>query len=86
MAGEFPRSFLITFVIFALVLSPMLPCDAARLIGHSGKPLQFGSNLYVLLVYVARIHHQATVAAVALLLLDLNTPKWDLPDPEITEF
>ncbi|EOY26980.1 hypothetical protein QQP08_020185 [Theobroma cacao] len=34
MPGEYPRSFLITFVIFALVLSPMLPCDAVRLIGH----------------------------------------------------
>ncbi|XWS16270.1 hypothetical protein CRYUN_Cryun34aG0070700 [Craigia yunnanensis] len=30
MAGDYPRSVLITVVIFALVLSPMLPCGEAR--------------------------------------------------------
>ncbi|XWS20203.1 hypothetical protein CRYUN_Cryun31cG0079700 [Craigia yunnanensis] len=30
MAGDYPRSVLITLVIFSLVLSPMLPCGEAR--------------------------------------------------------
>ncbi|OMO70930.1 hypothetical protein CCACVL1_18575 [Corchorus capsularis] len=36
MAGNNAGSILITIFLFALVLSPMLPCDATRPIDHPG--------------------------------------------------
>ncbi|OMO66490.1 hypothetical protein COLO4_30544 [Corchorus olitorius] len=36
MAGKNTGSILITIFLFALVLSPMVPCDATRPIDHPG--------------------------------------------------
>ncbi|KAK9281136.1 hypothetical protein L1049_004029 [Liquidambar formosana] len=35
-AGNSPRSVLVTLLIFALVFSPMLPCDSVR-VSHLGS-------------------------------------------------
>ncbi|KAK9281439.1 hypothetical protein L1049_004341 [Liquidambar formosana] len=58
-AGNSPRSVLVTLLIFAMVFSPMLPCDA------EAAP-------YVLLVFVAHRHPRAPAVTVVPLLLKLS--------------
>ncbi|KAK2968507.1 hypothetical protein RJ640_027557 [Escallonia rubra] len=88
MASYSSKFFLVTLLIFAILLTPTLPCDAARL-GHRERTKvaefdimfslapAFMQNCcsevpYVLLVYVVHPHHRTDAARVVLVLLVLH--------------
>ncbi|KAF2301097.1 hypothetical protein GH714_020056 [Hevea brasiliensis] len=72
MATNSLKSTLVALFIFALVLSPMTPCEAARS-NHPEVSSKQMTPLFVRLVSVAHLHRQGSAANAVLLQLILET-------------